>query len=55
MDDYRRTKYCPELDNVRKKKEHIKNKIKEEHLEHRICILILVIIQRFKKRIYENI
>ena len=31
MDDYRRTKYCPELDNVRKKKEHIKNKIKEEH------------------------
>ena len=33
MDDYRRTKYCPELDNVRKKKEHIKNKIKEQQLE----------------------
>ena len=34
MDDYRRTKYCPELDNVRKKKEHIKNKIKEEHPDY---------------------
>ena len=31
MYDYRITKYCPELDNVRKKKEHIKNKTKEEH------------------------
>lgn len=30
MDDYRRTKYCPELDNGEKERAY-KNKIKEEH------------------------
>lgn len=31
VNDYRRTKYCPELKNVQKKKEDIKNRVKKEH------------------------
>lgn len=56
MDDYRRTKYCPELDNVRKKKEHIKNKIKEEHPRAQdMHTYISNNSGSLKKRIYENI
>ncbi len=38
--DYRRTKYCPELVDIKEKKKKIEALIKRNIRMHKICILI---------------